>query len=102
MKKFKIIATPPGQAPEWVRKEWVGLELPISISVPGGIELFTSIPSGIFGGPSENDGGYIADGLTAVDLLATKSPAAATWWRQNAPHVLHGQLVFKKEVCELV
>ena len=91
-KTFKIIATPPGQAPEWVRKEWVGVELPMSESGPGH-------QHGVLGGQPENIGGYKTNGLTAVNLLNAKSPKAAEWWHKNAPHVLSAELVFKKEVC---
>ena len=96
MKKIRIIATPPGQAPEWVRKEWVGLELPTISQPPAGIQM------GVHGGSAENTGGYVVDGQTAVTLLGKKSPTAAQWWKSHAPHVLSMQLVFKKEVCELV
>ena len=27
---IKIVSVPSGEAPEWVRKEWVGLELPLA------------------------------------------------------------------------
>jgi len=92
MEKFIIIATPPGQAPEWVRKEWVGLELPIS-------ELTNGFQAGVLGGKPENLGGFSVDGQVAIDLLNKKSPKAAEWWRTNAPHVLSARLVFKQEVC---
>lgn len=91
-KKFRIIATPPGQAPEWVRQAWIGLELTIS-SAPG-------IQTGITGGKAENLGGFSAYGQDAIDLLREKNPQAAAWWKNNASFVLSNYLVFKREVCE--
>ena len=46
--------------------------------------------------------GYAVSGKTAVELLAAHAPAAAAWWRTNAPDVLrHGfPLVFPADVCE--
>lgn len=96
MERFKIIAMPPGQAPEWVRKEWIGLELPM---IPMESVLFQV---GVFGGTPEKLDGYPADAQVAIDLLSKKSPKAAEWWRDNAPHVLADSLVFKKEVCEVI
>jgi hypothetical protein len=42
--------------------------------------------------------------MRAVKVLAGKSPRAATWWLEQAPHaVVAGYLlVFSAEVCELV
>ncbi len=96
MSKFRIIATPPGQAPEWVRRAWIGLELPMmssSMSIGHGFQ------TGVLGGPADNIGGYHTDGKTAIDLLAVKNPKAARWWYNHAPQVLSMQLVFTKEVC---
>jgi hypothetical protein len=48
--------------------------------------------------------GYVVTGSEAVQLLAESAPEAATWWRENAPHVLQDgyQFVFPAEVCERV
>ena len=93
--KFKIIATPPGQAPEWVRQAWIGLELPLSESTDG-------LQSGVLGGRPENLGGYSVSGGVAIDLLLEKNSEAAQWWQENMPGIVYAKLVFKREVCELV
>ena len=45
---------------------------------------------------------YAVDGKTALDFLASASPDAAAWWRENAPEISSSgyQLVFPAEVCE--
>ncbi len=97
MERIRIIATPPGQAPESVRDQWVGLELPLSEPLNGkvrGVLDFRPTP----GNPEV----FCVNGETALELLAKKSPEAATWWLKNAPMVTAGQLAFLREVCELV
>ncbi|MCK9588143.1 MAG: hypothetical protein M0Q93_02130 [Terrimicrobiaceae bacterium] len=94
MNKFKIIAAPPGQAPEWVRNEWIGLELPLD-------EPANGVQMGVLGGQAENVGGCAVRGDIAIDLLEGKSPDAAQWWKVNAPHVMCGRLVFARDVCEI-
>lgn len=127
IRKIRIVAVPPGQAPEWVRREWVGLELPIAKNTPDPVD---SIETGInFYRPEElvqtamtkgkpreviqkranldkfkpkNIGGYSVETKTAIAILAEKSPTAAKWWKENISLVLMPWLVFKKEVCELI
>jgi hypothetical protein len=45
--------------------------------------------------------GYAVSGKTAVELLARHAPAAAAWWRTNAPDVLRDDfpLIFPADVC---
>jgi hypothetical protein len=107
-----IVQPPVGEAPEWVRAAWVGLKLPlahgVSVDVP---------TTGVLRGPksrlgrfwaaltraTENIDGYIVNAKQAVDLLATTNPAAADWWRTNAPHVLDGRqaFMFDSAACRL-
>ena len=51
MTSIRIIATPLGQAPKWVREEWIGIEIPLAEQDPGCLEI------GILGGPAQNAGG---------------------------------------------
>ncbi|MFA6594046.1 MAG: hypothetical protein WCT16_02190 [Candidatus Buchananbacteria bacterium] len=93
--KIRITATPPGQAPEWVRQAWIGLELPAA-----GLSAATGHQVGVLGGQPENLGGYEVAGGKAIKLLKNKNPEAARWWEDNLPGIIHVRLVFKKEVCE--
>lgn len=97
--RVRIAATPPGDAPESIRRAWVGLELPACVDRPNagavGVLSNRAVPC------RES---YAINGAEAVALLADWDPGAAAWWRTNAPHVLRGgyQLVFPAEVCEVL
>lgn len=97
MASIKIIAVPPGQAPEWVREAWIGLTIPLSSTITA-----DGLQTGIFRGKPENVGGYMVSGQAAVDVLKSNNAEAADWWFENAPLALLGSLVFKKDVCELI
>lgn len=98
--RIKIINTPPGQAPEWVRDEWVGVELPVEEDAPGQGE---SVQFGIFGGKPENLGGYPVRTRDAIDALREKAPKAAQWWENNVTLLnFSPRLVFRRDVCEVV
>jgi hypothetical protein len=101
-RSIRILAIPPGEAPEAVRAAWVGLELPLSSgytqpqTVPG-IGVASGLPTGHLRG-------YLVEGREAVACLAAASPEAAAWWRTYAAHVLAPgyQLVFPVEICHRV
>jgi hypothetical protein len=111
----RIIATPPGEAPEEVRRGWVGLELPLAAGEAGPREVPTS---GVLSGPrtflgrllarlarqTRQEYGYVIDAPQALFLLAGKAPRAAQWWRAFAPHCWRPgyKFVFRAEVCAKV
>jgi hypothetical protein len=107
MQKIRIVSTPPGGAPEWVRKEWVGLELPVA-----DLTTFERASGRILNvspdRPPENEGGYPVRFDEAIPILrekSRKSREAAIWWCQweeDQPSTFQGILVFKKEVCQLI
>jgi hypothetical protein len=109
---IRIIETPPGEAPEEVRQEWVGLDLPLAAGESGprmvsgggvlsGPRSFLGILLGLLTGRMQPAYGYIIDAPQALVLLAEKSPWAAQWWRECAPHCweLHYRFIFPAEVC---
>ena len=110
-RSIRIVSTPPGDAPLWVREKWVGLTLPIvgskrvrtlgvSVSVqPTVLHYLWAIVRG----RSEVVTGYMVRASQAVDILAASSPQAAEWWRQNTPKLLRprGLLLFHAEACQL-
>jgi hypothetical protein len=111
---IRVIAVPPGEAPLWVREKWVGIELPVAgYSAPRkffGYGVLSSPHSmlakwwGVIRGRAERVSGYAVEAIAAVDILATSSPEAAVWWRENTPHLIGPRcyLVFPELVCQIV
>jgi hypothetical protein len=100
--RIRIIAPPPGEAPEYVRRAWVGLELALA---PGEAQPRPLATFGVLSGRGEETTfGYAVPGPTAVALLTHHDREAAQWWRENAPHVLDARFlfVFAAECCEKV
>jgi hypothetical protein len=108
----RIIATPPGEAPEEVRRAWVGLELPLAAGETGPRELpvggVLTGPRSIFAqllklltGERRYAWGYVIDAPQALTLLVEHAPQAARWWRQYAPHCWEPgrRFLFPAEVC---
>jgi hypothetical protein len=110
--QIRIIATPPGEAPEEIRRAWVGLVLPVAHGEP---EPGAYFQSGVLTGPKTLIGrwvryfsgrltrgtGYAVDADTAIAILDERAPQAASWWRENAPHLLNcgRRFLFHAEVC---
>ena len=110
----RIIGVPPGEAPEPIRRSWVGLVLPLApgergprspytIGVLTGPKGFFDALIGLLLGRLTRQTGYVVDANVAVNLLGGHSPEAARWWLENAPHLLRRgrRFVFSAEVCEL-
>ena len=95
MKSIRIIVTPPGPAPEFVRAHWVGVLIPLATED----EIAQDPPSGFSIG-SENISGYLVLRAKAIKALGDMDREdAANYWSQ----LLCGRyLRFKKEACELV
>jgi hypothetical protein len=112
--KIRIVAVPPGEAPLWVRQQWVGLELPLTRYTG----LKRALGFGVLSGPPGWIGqiwgalvgravlakGYAVEGAKAVEVLESSSPDAAAWWREHAPHyIAPGRyLLFHDHFCQLV
>jgi hypothetical protein len=94
--KIEIIKTPDGQAPEWVRKEWVGIVLPVAEDVPSGLKQ-----TGVLGGQPCIAKGYPVSTEEAIKLLNNKSPKAAGWWQENISPIFMPYLLFGEQSCEV-
>jgi hypothetical protein len=99
---LRILRIPPGEAPEDIRRAWVGVALPLSQceSTPRQKETM-----GVLSNQEEGTAtGYAVGGRKAVNALETQAPDAASWWRENASHVLAKgyQLFFPLDTCERV
>jgi hypothetical protein len=94
VKRIRIISTPPGSAaPEKIRKQWVGIELPV---VPAKEQDNT----GWVG--NANEGGYVVYTADAIKALreAGKDEAADFW--EEIKQMTGEQLRFGAQFCAIV
>ena len=112
---LKVTSVPPGEAPVWVREQWVGLSLPLALQcthphayrTSGVLSRPTSRIGELFArflGKSRYESGYAVESILAIQVLALSSPEAADWWRSNAAYLLQpGQyLVFHEDTGHVV
>ena len=101
--RVRIVGVPSGDAPLEIRKQWLGLELPL---MPGRSDTYQVAGRGVLSGKplAESIIGYLVSAHEAVEILASRSPDAAKWWRTFAPsYIAPGKsLVFDEFVCEPV
>ncbi len=92
MNKIKIIDTPPGFAPEEIRKQWIGVIIPLSENPIPEDKVVIRIGN-------QNRGGYKVRGSEAVSALkeAGKHEAAEFWQPYSG-----GEFEFKKKFCKLI
>jgi hypothetical protein len=100
-KEIRIVAIPPGEAPEEVRRAWVGLVLPLAKQTRGPL---LARGFGVLSGRGQPTYGYAVPAARAVEILSQHAPEAAAWWTQNVPHNLRPGRVFlfHAEVCQEV
>ena len=98
MTQVLIVATPPGEAPEWVRKEWVGLTMPVAKNVPSRTYL-----AGVVSGRKADQftSGYIIETRIALQILKEKNAGAYQWWVGNVSP-MPPWLVFDSCACQLL
>jgi hypothetical protein len=108
-----IIATPPGDTPEEVRRAWVGLELPLAAGARGPWLVPIGDVRGLSVGPysflTSLRGAltrrwvraYLVHTSRALALLAEKDPEAVRWWRERRPALWKPgrKFIFPREVC---
>jgi hypothetical protein len=113
--RIRIIAIPPGEAPPWVREQWVGLELPLAqLSRRARSRTVFGVLSGprgqlarwlaILTGRARRESGYAVSVSDAVAVLEGKSPEAAAWWRTNVPDMTSPFrcFLFSESVCQVL
>jgi hypothetical protein len=115
MASVRVVRVPAGEAPEWVRQAWVGLELPLPDDMPSRPMYHPS--QGVLTGAKTPLGqilsqllrprrtlGYSIEVLDAIAVLERSSPDAARWWREPVPRMMHSgdRFVFGADECEEV
>ena len=100
--RIRIIAVPPGEAPESVRRAWVGLALSLP---PGETGLPRMLPAeGVLSGHAAGSClGFLVEGKEAITALSLHDSLAAAWWRENVPEISaeRYRLGFPASVCEV-
>jgi hypothetical protein len=96
---LKITSVPPGEAPAWVREQWVGLLLPLA---QRSLEPHKFITAGVLSGPTgrfrslvalltgkyRRESGYLVECTAAIEALSMVNLDAANWWRKHTPHLI--------------
>lgn len=110
-----FISPPPGQAPDEVRRAWVGVTVPVTthearlldrvpvVGVRSGPYGFWRTLWGIVTRRVETWRGYSIESRKCLAHLRDRAPDAAAWWAENAPRFLEPRrcFVFPAECCEL-
>jgi len=101
----EIVSPPDGEAPLWVREQWVGLRLPIAIreAEPLRIRTFGVLTAprtaigrflAVLRGKTASETGFVVPVIAAMELLGQSSPEAARWWREHAAHLVRSDRYF--------
>lgn len=98
MSSIKIIAVPPGFAPDHIREQWVGIQIPLATEA----ELRDNPLSGFKIG-NQNNNSYVVLREKAIEALRTADKYdAVDFWSTTPVISIASYLEFRKEVCELV
>lgn len=94
---IKVIKTPHGEAPDWVRAVFVGLVLPC-YSVAGSCTVFSALS-----GKEERFVAYTVPQADALKILEAANPDAAAWWREHGyPRTDRGSFAFRLDEVEVI
>lgn len=102
IRAIRITSMPPGDAPEEVRRAWIGLELPLACGQTEPCNrMVEAICSNAVVGVRR---GYTVVGTTAIQRLTIWNNVAADWWKTHVPEVMQADFVFlfPEENCELL
>ena len=111
--KVRIVRAPIGEAPQWVREAWIGLELPVvsprkrafsTVGILTGPTTFLASIWALRSGKTPRVSGYVVRSDDAIRLLAPHNPEAAGWWRDNAPAFARRRrlFLFDAPACQLI
>lgn len=82
---IRVKKTPDGEAPEWVRKGWIGVELLCLFYTDESPAYGDVAPFGVLSGQPAAPRGkvYIVPQEQAITALMNSSPNAACWWEDH-------------------
>ncbi len=115
MPSIRIIGTPPGEAPEHIRRAWIGVVIPLPEDarrwrspsrgqVLDGPRLLVNTVLGLVRGRYGKWESHAVEAMEAFDALRRHNAEAAEWWSVNAHHLMRPgrKIEFPARVCELV
>jgi hypothetical protein len=102
IRHVRIHSIPHGEAPEEIRRAWVGLVLPLAAGLEGPIEVESV--GVVTNRKLGQETGYAVPGHLALAALRNAAPAAAQWWTEHAPRSVEENaiLIFPVDCAELV
>ena len=111
---IRIIVVPSEEAPEEIRRAWVGLILPLAFGEFGPRSIpeygVHSMPRSylahlwrVFTFRCKYRLQYLIPVDAALEILEKTAPEAAAWWRQHCPHLVgcNRCFGFNAEECEM-
>lgn len=90
---IKIKSVPMSQAPEWVRRAWIGLVMPVRHTYKGSSIPILSVKK------EELEDWYQVNSSEALDVLKEKNMPAYDWWVKNWPSPT---FMFNSGCCQLI
>lgn len=103
--RVRVIAAPAGEAPEYIREQWVGCEMEV-LYIDVTATPVLGVLSGEIAPKDANKGGYVIKGSEAMRSLAVYAKLEALrWWEEHAPRGMgffEKDLVFGRQFCEEV
>jgi len=97
--RIKIIKIPQGEAPEEIRREWVGIFLPCEPIL--GFSNSTQFGA-VTGRKKQNSYSFHVPQIEAIEALEKKSPGAAKWWREHHYPQPNMNFVFDEDEAEII
>ena len=97
--RIKIVRTPAGQAPEKIRRAWIGITLPCEpiLGFSEGIEL-----GAVTRKPVKKRYCFHVPQVPAIEALEQVAPNAANWWRRFGYPRANGWFTFGEDEAEII
>lgn len=99
---IKVIKTPEGEAPEWVRRAWVGLELPYIEKKDGNLDEVGILSRKA--GVGKRDTFLVSEdkAIFILEQSGQRGKKAAEWWKEKGFSREDMAFVFAADEMEIV